>query len=110
MAALIDTKVLLRLLQPKHSQNSIAAQTITELRPQTTDLCTALQNPVEFWVVATRPVPVNGFGMSPLMVTGEVQKLRGLFRLLEGKPGVADAWERLVGKHLVSGKLAHDAH
>ena len=25
-------------------------------------------------------------------------------------PGVAGAWEMLVGKHLVSGKQAHDAH
>ena len=110
MAALIDTNILLRLLQPQHSQYSIAATAITELRAQRTDLCIAPQNLVEFWVVATRPVPLNGLGMSPLMVAGEVRKLRGLFRLLEGKPGVADAWERLVGKHLVSGKLAHDAH
>jgi predicted nucleic acid-binding protein len=29
---------------------------------------------------------------------------------MEGKPGVSGAWEKLVGKHLVSGKLAHDAH
>ncbi|HEV3202010.1 MAG TPA: type II toxin-antitoxin system VapC family toxin [Bryobacteraceae bacterium] len=110
MAALIDTNVLLRLLQPQHSQYSIAATALAELRRQRADLCVAPQNLVEFWVVATRPVPLNGLGMSPLMVTGEVRRLRGLFRLLEGKPGVADAWERLAAKHLISGKLAHDAH
>jgi predicted nucleic acid-binding protein len=48
--------------------------------------------------------------MTPPMVTGEVQKLRGLFRLLEGKRGTAEAWEILVSKYQVSGKLAHDAH
>lgn len=111
MAALIDTNVLLRLLQPQHSQYSIAATAIAKLRAQKADLCIAPQNLVEFWVVATRPLPINGLGMSPLIITGEVRKLRGrLFRLLEGKPGVANAWEKLVGTHLVSGKLAHDAH
>src|ERR1700683_5449942 len=107
---LIDTNVLLRLLQPLHPQYSIAATAVAELRKQRADLCVAPQNLVEFWVVATRPVVNNGLGMSPLMIAGELRALNGLFRLLEGKPGVAGAWEMLVGKHLVSGKQAHDAH
>ena len=110
MVVLTDTNISLRLLQPQHPQSSMAATAVAELRARGADLCIAPQNLVEFWVVATRPVPLNGLGMSPLMATGEVRKLRGFFRLLEGKSGVADAWERLVAKHLVSGKLAHDAH
>ena len=107
---LIDTNVLLRLLQPQHPQYSIAAAAVAELRKQRSDLCVAPQNLVEFWVVATRPVVNNGLGMSPLTIAGELRALNGLFRLLEGKSGVAGAWETLVGKHLVSGKQAHDAH
>jgi predicted nucleic acid-binding protein len=107
---LIDTNVLLRLLQPRHPQYSTAAAAVAELRKQRADLCVAPQNLVEFWVVATRPAVNNGLGMSPLMIAGELRALNGLFRLLEGKPGVAGAWEMLVGKHLVSGKQAHDAH
>jgi predicted nucleic acid-binding protein len=107
---LIDTNVLLRLLQPRHPQYSIAGTAVAALRQQRADLCVAPQNRVEFWVVATRPVVNNGLGMSPLMIAGELRALNGLFRLLEGRPGVAGAWEMLVGKHLVSGKQAHDAH
>jgi predicted nucleic acid-binding protein len=107
---LIDTNVLLRLLQPQHPQYSIAAAAVAELRKQGVDLSVALQNLVEFWVVATRPVANNGLGMSPLTISGELWALNGLFRLLEGKPGVAGVWERLVGAHLISGKQAHDAH
>src|ERR1700689_1077354 len=76
---LIDTNVLLRLLQPRHPQYSIAAAAVAELRKQRADLCVAPQNLVEFWVVATRPVVNNGLGMSPL------------------KPGGAGAWRILVG-------------
>ena len=107
---LIDTNVLLRLLQPQHSQYSTAVAAVAELRRQRVDLCLAPQNLVEFWAVATRPLVNNGLGMTPRMVAGELRALNGLFRLLEGKPGVAGAWETLVGKHLVWGKQAHDAH
>jgi hypothetical protein len=98
---LIDTNVLLRLLQPRHPQYSIAAAAVAEPRKQRADLCVAPQNLVEFWVVATRPVVNNGLGMSPLMIAGELRALNGLFRLLEGKPGVAGAWEMLVAVMLV---------
>jgi predicted nucleic acid-binding protein len=33
-----------------------------------------------------------------------------VYRVLEGEPGVAAAWENLVARHSVSGKKAHDAH
>jgi predicted nucleic-acid-binding protein len=64
-ATLVDTDVLLRLLQPQHPQYSTAAKAVAELRQQRVDLCIAPQNLVEFWVVATRPVANNGLGMSP---------------------------------------------
>ena len=92
MAALtlVDTNVPLRLLQPHNRQYPIA--------------------PAEFWAVATRPVANNGLGMSPLAVAGEVRALNGMFRLLDGKAGIAGAWEKLAGKYFVSGKQAHDTH
>ena len=110
METLVDTNVLLRLLQPEHPQYTVASMALAGLRRQKSDLCIARQNLVEFWVVATRPVAENGLGMGPLMTAGEVRVLRDLFRVLEGKPGIADAWENLVTGHLVSGKQAHDAH
>lgn len=109
-SVLIDSNILLRLAQPAHSQSPIASAAIAALRKSNSDLCLAPQNLVEFWVVATRPVSNNGLEMSPAKVANEIRRLRNLFRLLEGVPGVADAWETLVGKYQVSGKLAHDAH
>jgi predicted nucleic acid-binding protein len=109
-ATLVDTNVTLRLLQPQHPHYPIAVTALTKLRGQGADLCVAVQNLVEFWVVATRPLVNNGLGLSPLTVAGEVRALQGIFRLLEGKTGVAATWERLAGQHLVSGKQAHDTH
>ena len=107
--AVVDTNVLLRLLQPGHPQYSVASAAITNLRGQF-DLCILPQNLVEFWSVATRPPATNGLGLRPLTATAEIRGLRNLFRLLEGKPGIADEWEQLVARHLVAGKQAHDAH
>src|ERR1035438_4900903 len=62
MATLVDTNVLLRLLQPEHPQYAIASMALAGLRRQESDLCIARQNLVEFWAVATRPVAENGLG------------------------------------------------
>src|SRR5580704_12548116 len=73
-ATLIDTNVLLRLLQPQYTQYSIATAAVSELRRRRADLCVATQNLVEFWAVATRPVVTNGLGMSPLTIAGELRE------------------------------------
>ena len=107
---LVDTNVLLRLLQTQHPQHSVVEAALAELLRQDADLCIAPQNLVEAWVVATRPVAENGIGMTPLTIAAQWRRLTGAFRLLEGAPGVASAWEDLVVRHSVSGKKAHDAH
>jgi predicted nucleic acid-binding protein len=107
---LVDSNIILRLVQPAHAQYPVAATAIAALRRRKADVCITAQNLVEFWAVATRPLAYNGLGMSPLVAAGELRNLRNLFRLLEGSPGVADAWVKLVSQYLVSGKQAHDAH
>lgn len=109
-SVLIDSNILLRLAQPAHPQCPVAASATAALRKSGADLCLAPQNLVEFWVVSTRPLANNGLEMHPAKIAGEIRRLRGLFRLLEGKMGVADSWEALVTKFLVVGKHAHDAN
>ena len=36
--------------------------------------------------------------------------MRKVFHVLEGAPGMSETWERLVSKHFVLGKQAHDAN
>jgi predicted nucleic acid-binding protein len=40
----------------------------------------------------------------------ELTRLRKVFHVLEGLPGVSESWEGLVARHLVLGKQAHDAN
>jgi hypothetical protein len=63
----------------------------------------------EFWVVATRPLAVNGLGFSDGQTLAEVNRLTALFPLLSDTPGIYPEWLRLVATHHVLGRNAHDA-
>ena len=63
MSYLIDTNVLGRIVQRTHSMHIDAVNAIRVLRKQQESLCIVPQNLIELWVVATRPVASNGFGL-----------------------------------------------
>jgi predicted nucleic acid-binding protein len=64
----------------------------------------------ELWVIATRPVEVNGFGWSPAATSTVIARLCGQFPLLEEGPATFERWLALVETAEVRGKRAHDAH
>ncbi|MGA2848480.1 MAG: type II toxin-antitoxin system VapC family toxin [Terracidiphilus sp.] len=108
MAVLLDTNVLLRLVQPHHPSAPLALRALQTLRTSNEMLHITQQNIVEFWAVATRPIAANGLGFSPEQAAAEIDALRRLFLLLPELP-LQEAWEQLVVDHRVSGKNAHDA-
>jgi predicted nucleic acid-binding protein len=108
MAFLIDTNILLRLVQPRHPQSTIARRALDVLRSRAEPLCICHQNIVEFWVVTTRPISANGLGFSTERTHWEVGSILDFFLLLPESP-LRSEWERLVVDYKVSGKNAHDA-
>ena len=68
-----------------------------------------MQNLMELWVVATRPVSQNGLGLSIMEATSELMGLKSIFPLLLDMPAIYRVWESLVIQYQVSGKPAHDA-
>jgi hypothetical protein len=63
---------------------------------------------IEFWVVATRPVAVNGLGWTPEATGEALQMLIIQFELLEETPDIFRLWFSLVTTHKISGKRTHD--
>jgi len=110
MAILIDTNVLLRLLQPHHPQCASAERAVGRLGTQDETLHITPQNLIEFWAVATRPASENGLGMSVEMAARELAAFQRLFSLLPETAQIFREWERLVTTRQVSGKNTHDAH
>jgi predicted nucleic acid-binding protein len=110
MAILIDTNILLRLLQPHHPQGALVERAVSTLRTQSETMNIAPQNLMEFWAVATRPASENGLGMTVETAASELAAFQRLFTLLPESAIVFPEWERLVSTHKVSGKNTHDAH
>src|ERR1035438_2528185 len=50
----------------------------------------------ELWVVATRPVPQNGLGLSTTEAAAELMRLKRMFPLLPDTPAIFPVWESLV--------------
>ena len=63
---------------------------------------------IEFWVVATRPVAVNGLEWTPEETELSVQMLINQFEWLEETPDIFRLWFSLATTHKISGKRTHD--
>jgi predicted nucleic acid-binding protein len=109
LSVALDTNILTRAAQPVHSSHKDALDALEVLRKQGEDLCIYPQNLYEFWVVATRPLSANGLAMAIAEAEEELKSVKKLFRFLNDTPAVYEEWERLVLRHAVSGKTAHDA-
>jgi predicted nucleic acid-binding protein len=106
---LVDTNVLLRMVQPIHSMHAQAMSVVAALRMRDEILCVVPQVLYEFWVVATRPVQPNGLGMTAAEADADLAKIIQRFRLIRDERAIFDPWRRLVTQHQVLGKNAHDA-
>lgn len=104
---LVDSNVLLRVLQRDHPMHKAAWGAVRALH-QKKELVLAPQNIVELWVVATRPKEVNGLGLTPSRAAMYLARVSRTFPMLLETPDMHQEWQRLVVEHQVSGKKAHD--
>lgn len=108
MSYLVDTNVLLRLVQKNHPMRPDARRALVTLRKQGEELCIIPQNIIEFWAVATRPLDKNGLGLTVDEAAREIRKLKRIFKLRADLPAIFTEWEQLVAQYQVMGKQAHD--
>jgi len=62
LSYLVDTNILLRLVQPDSPQYGIIRECTDRLWASGAELFYTSQNLAEFWNVCTRPADRNGFG------------------------------------------------
>lgn len=108
MSYLVDTNVLLRLVQKNHPMRPDARRALVTLRRRGEELCITPQNIIEFWAVATRPLDKNGLGLTVDEATREIRKLRRIFKLRPDSLAIFAEWEQLVARYQVMGKQAYD--
>lgn len=109
MRILVDTNILLRAAQRHHPAARVATNAIKRLHRQQHVLCLAPQNIIEFWNVCTRPVDVNGLGLSVSGTDRYVSRLKRIFVVVHDSAQTFHAWHELVARHGVVGSKVHDA-
>lgn len=65
MLYLVDINVLLRFVDRSHPLHPSIRVAVRMLRQDEHQLRITSQNCIEFWNVATRPLQISGFGLTP---------------------------------------------
>ena len=104
MSYLLDTGVLLRLVDDKDAQHPLIRAAVRELIRRAEDLVITTQNIAEFCNVATRPVANNGLGLSPAsaveLLTRDIEPISSV---LPEKGTLAAQFKRLLAQYSVVG-------
>lgn len=109
MAYLVDTSVLIRLANATDARYAVADRAVMELHRRGEVLHVAAQVLVEFRSVGTRPIAVNGLGLSTVDAETLAAGFETSFPLLVETPDIYPAWKTLVGALGIIGKQVHDA-
>ena len=109
MSCLLDTSILARLANASDAQNTVAVHAVEQLHREGEALSISPQNIVEFWNVASRPVSVNGLGLSPDEVARLVALFESRFVIVPETPAIYVGLKNILAGAQVIGKQVHDA-
>jgi len=106
---LLDTNILLRLVQPDSPDYAALRRCTDFLWGQGAELFYASQNLAEFWNFCTRPADRNGFGFTVLETDERATQIESMFSLAPDSEATHREWRRIVVADGVSGVQVHDA-
>jgi predicted nucleic acid-binding protein len=110
MPYLLDTNVLLRLLNRDDPQHELIRSALRTLREQGERLTFTSQSMAEFWNVCTRPVAARGgYGLSAEQTDRRARIIERLFELLPEGAAIHEEWRGLVVAHRAMGVQVYDA-
>ena len=109
VAYLVDTNVLLRLVQSDSPEHGMVRQCADLLWAQGATLFYTSQNLAEFWNVCTRPADRNGFGFSVSEADERAGLIEARLSFAPDSEATHREWRRIVVAKRVSGVQVHDA-
>lgn len=104
---LVDTNILLRLVQPDSPEYGTIRQCTDRLWAQGADLFYTSQNMAEFWNVCTRPADRNGFGFSVAETDERATLIEAKFSFAADSEATHQEWRKIVVAAGVSGIQVH---
>ncbi len=106
---LVDTNILLRLVQSDSPEYGTVRQCMDRLWTQGAELYYTSQNLAEFWNVCTRPADRNGFGFSVAETDERAVLIESNFSFAADSEATHQEWRKIVVAAGVSGIQVHDA-
>jgi len=105
----VDTNVLVSATDRGRRHHQRALRLFAEVARHGGHLAWSGQVVREYLVVATRPLEVNGLGLSPEKALANVERFSPHLRLLEEGPNTVAMLQLLVARHSLMGRRIHDA-
>jgi predicted nucleic acid-binding protein len=110
MPVLVDTGILVRLLERTDPSHQRVRQAIRLLKGRSEVLVTSPQNAAEFWNVCTRPSTVRGgLGLTVADTDRRLRVIERLIGVLPDSPAAYAIWRQLAPSVGVMGVQVHDA-
>lgn len=106
---LLDTNVLVRALVQDDPEHNFVADAIENCLTVGIHLYICSQNLFEMWAILTRPIEVNGYGLSPSDASMYFQQIVETFPVVVETPTLLEIWRDLCLRYSVRGKQVHDA-
>jgi predicted nucleic acid-binding protein len=107
---LLDTGILLRLLDRDDPLHNTVRQALRLLRSRREQFRTTFQNVCKFWNVSTRPATARGgLGLDVATVERRVRLIDRWCPVFVDTQAVYPTWRRLVSTYKVRGVAVHDA-
>ena len=110
MQYLLDTGILLRLVNRQAVMHDQIRTAVRTLKSQGHVTVSAFQNRAEFWNVCTRPSAARGgLGLSSEETDRRIRTVERITGLLPDSPEIYSIWKNLVVTYAVKGASVHDA-
>jgi predicted nucleic acid-binding protein len=110
MSTLLDTGILLRLVDKKDSLHGLVEDAVDTLIARREELLITTQNIAELWNVATRPITNNGLALTPTAIAKLYEDtIDPMCEVLPEPDTFVDQLKRLLIQYGATGKQVHDA-
>src|SRR5438270_12811208 len=110
MSVLLDTGILLRLINENDPLHSDVERAVDSLIILQEDLLITTQNIAELWNVATRPTANNGLALSPTAVAKMYEDtIEPVYAVVVETKFLPAVLRRLLIQYNIIGKQVHDA-
>ncbi|WP_459556200.1 type II toxin-antitoxin system VapC family toxin [Lacunimicrobium album] len=108
MNILVDTNVLLRIVETSASDHEVAIHS-TKILDKTHTLVIVPQVGYEFWSVATRTKAANGLELSSSEADQKLEEMLVFFTLIDDERGIFHRWWDCVRTLEIKGVQSYDA-